>query len=1011
MSGYRLPLQPGQGAWPGAWIDRSRTLSLRFNCRTLTAHPGDTLASALLANGIGAVARSFKWHRPRGIFSAGLEEPTGLVDVGNGARRTPNTRATDIEVFEGLEAVTGNAWPSLGFDLGALAARFASLMPAGFYYKTFMWPHWHRFEPAIRRAAGLGHAAAADAGADPDHYEEVSRQVETLVIGGGAAGLVAAAAAARGAQEVLLLEAAPRCGGWLASQGPEGIERATALEREARAAGVKVIVRCTALGLYDHRLAVAVEEVNDGDASNGPRERLWKLRAKRIVLALGAFERPMLFPDNDRPGVMLAAAVQRHAALFGVAAGRRVVVAAACDSGYVVARGLAAMGVQVAAVVDVRPGRQGFTPELPAGVAWHAGCTMVGVDHRRGAVGGVHIAPQAGGHALFIEADGIASAGGWSPAVHLHSMAGGGLRWEERASMFVPAGPLPGITSVGAAAGAFEFDAALAHAQAEGARAPGTPGTAAPVGGLGDVPAHAGPSGEALAALAAGGRRTGKVFVDLQNDVTTDDIALAARENYRSVEHLKRYTTLGMATDQGKTSNVLALVLMGEHTQRAPAQVGTTKFRPPFRPVTLNALAAGRHGARMKPLKRLPAERWHQERGALFEEFGGWWRPAAYPRGGGESLTAAAEREALAVRRGVGLFDGSPLGKIEVYGPDAAAFLDLMYVGTMSTLPVGGTRYGLLLNENGVIFDDGIVARLGPDHFWVNTTSGGAERVALAFEEWLQCEYVNLRLLVTPVTSAWGNVTVSGPRAWELLRGAGFDAALAPTAMKHMTVGEWPAPRRLLDARRDPDEPLAHEADGVALRVLRASYTGELSYEINVPATLTPALLEHLWRAGQPLGMVPFGVEALMILRTEKGYLHVGGDTDGTTLPGDVGMDRGIAKKAANFAGRRSLLRPAATDAHRMQLVGLVPCDRRTVLPAGAHATAQRPPAPIEGFVTSSHFSPNLNHPVALAMLRRGASRTGERITWWHMGTPVEAEVVKTPFIDPGGERLHGHVR
>ncbi len=560
-------------------------------------------------------------------------------------------------------------------------------------------------------------------------------------------------------------------------------------------------------------------------------------------------------------------------------------------------------------------------------------------------------------------------------------MAGGKLRWVAESSMFVPRQAVRCIALVGACAGVFDEALALAHAEAVGRGESRT----APVGGTGFVPANHAPSAAALASL---GRAPGKGFVDLQNDVTASDIELAARENYRSVEHLKRYTTLGMGTDQGKTSNINALVLMGEQTNRPPEQVGTTTFRPPFKPVTLNAIAGGRSGERYKPLKRMPGHAWHEAQGAALEEFAGWLRPAAYPQVG-EGLIAAAEREALAVRTQVGLFEGSPLGKIEVIGPDAADFLDLMYVGTMSTLAVGSARYGLLINENGVIFDDGIVSRLGAEHFFVNTTSGGAEHVALAFEEWLQCEHVNHRVLVAPVTSQWGNVTVSGPKAWQLLQAAGFDDALAPAAMKHMTLRET-------------------AYGGVALRVLRASFGGELGYEINLPALHTQALLERLSDIGRSFGVLPYGIEALMIMRTEKGYLHVGGDTDGTTLPGDVGMNRGIAKKAANFVGRRSLLRPAATDPQRMQLVGLLPRDRRTKLPVGAHVAASKPPAPIEGFVTSSHHSPVLGHPVALGMLARGQSRIGEFITVWHLGSPIEAEVAQTPFYDPAGERVNG---
>jgi len=928
VSGYRL------AAPAGAWIDRNRPLRFSFDGRPVQGFAGDTVASALLAGGHAMVARSTKLHRPRGVFACGPEEPNALLDVGLHGERTPNTRATEIDAAEGLVCRPGNAWPGLKLDIAALNARYAALLPAGFYYKTFMKPHWHLYEPVIRALAGTGRAADAP---DPARYDAVSRQVELLVIGGGAAGTQAALDAARAGAQVLLLEASPQ------------LAAADAL----RDAGVECHTRCTVFGLYDHGLAAAAQGVG-----GAVRERLWTIRARRTIVATGAFERPMLFPDNDRPGVMLAGAVEQYARRYGVACGRRIVVATACDSGYRTAQALVAAGIDVAAIVDARE-RSGA--EAPAGVAVHRASTIVAVAGKR-AVQGVTIAPQAGGARHEIEADCIASAGGWTPAVNLYSMAGGKLRWVAESSMFVPATELPGITTVGACAGDF----GAAH----------SPGV---------VPADHRPSRAALASL---GRKPGKVFVDLQADVSAGDVALAAREGYRSVEHLKRYTTTGMATDQGKTSNVNALVLMGAQTKRTPDQVGTTRFRPPFKPVTLNTIAGGRSGERFKPLKRMPGHAWHAARGAAMEEFGGWLRPAAYPRAG-EDLVTAAEREALQVRTEVGVFEGSPLGKIEVIGPDAAGFLDLMYVGTMSTLAVGGARYGLLLNENGVIFDDGIVGRLGPEHFLVNTTSGGAERVALAFEEWLQCEYGDHRVLVAPVTSAWGNVTVSGPKAWQLLQAAGFDAALAPAAMKHMTLREC-------------------SYGGVAMRVLRASFCGELGYEINLPAPHTQALLDRLWVVGQGLGVAPYGVEALMIMRTEKGFLHVGGDTDGTTLPGDVGMDRGIAAKAANFVGRRSLLRPAARDPRRMQLVGLLPRDGRTRLPVGGHMAASRPPAPIEGFVTSSHHSPVLGHPVALGMLANGRARIGEAVTVWHLGRAIEAEVAKTPFYDPAGERLHG---
>jgi len=943
MAGYRL------GAPAGTALDRSRELRFTFDGRAFTGLAGDTLASALLAAGERFIGRSFKYHRPRGIVSCGAEEPTGLLDVGEGAWRTPNCRATDVMLSDGLVARTGNAWPGLRWDLGAVNGLLGKALTAGFYYKTFMWPNWHLFEPAIRRAAGLGHAAD---GADPDRYDEVTLQAEVLVVGAGLAGLEAATAAAETGRQVLLLEADAWAGGWAVTQASP--ELAPLLAR-ARQVGVEIRCSTTVFGLYDHGLAVAIAP-GDGRV----RERTLKVRAGRTILATGAFDRPMLFPDNDRPGVMFAHAAERYARHYGVAVGRHVVLATACDAGLQLAGRLRGLGLAVDAVLDRREGD-----------------CIVGVVGRSG-VRAVRVARPDGSGRRELPCDALLHTGGLTPNVGLHSQAGGGLRWDEPASMFVPARLAAGVDVVGACAGAFDADAAREHARriGRGERAP------APVGGLGRVPADN--------ATPASARGRGKVFVDLQNDVCASDIAQAAQENYRSVEHLKRYTTTGMATDQGKNSNVNALVMMGGLTGRAPAVVGTTKFRPPFKPVTLGAIAAGRTGERYRPLRRLPAHAFHAAHGACFEDFGGWLRPAAYSRPG-EALEAAARREAAQTRRGVSMFEASPLGKFEVFGPDAAAFLDLMYVGTMSTLPVGSARYGLLLGENGVVVDDGIVARLGPQHFWVNTTSSGAERTALAFEEWLQCERMDLRVLVQPVTSQWGTVTLAGPQAWALLAAAGFDAALAPAAMKHMTL-------------RDIDHA------GTRMRVLRASFSGELGYELSLPALQTQALIERLWQVGRGAGLEPglYGIEALMLMRLEKGYLHIGADTDGTTLPQDVGMLRGLDRKAADFVGRRSLLSEAGRDAGRKQLVGLLSLDRRTQLPVGAHICEHRPPAPIDGFVTSSGFSPALGHPVAMAMLARGTQRLGERVRVFHMNQTMEAEVVKMPFFDAAGERLHG---
>src|SRR6202165_1491863 len=957
----------------GTWVDRSHPLSFTFNGRQLYGFKGDTLASALLANGVRLVGRSFKLHRPRGIWSCGVEEPSALVDIGRGARRTPNVRATLLRLAEGLAAESVNCWPSGVFDVGALTGACAALLPAGFYYKTFKWPNWHLFEPAIRRMAGLGRAPTAP---DAAHYEEVAADADVLVVGAGITGLAAAVAAARAGAHTMLLASGEHPGGAL-SWGADA--EVAALAASARQLGVRIQLRTLAFGVYDHNLVCAGDSGSPEGAADLPgcvlRERLWKIRARAVIAATGALERPLLFPDNDRPGVMLASAAHKYAQAFGVACGQRAVIAANSDSAYERAVALRDAGVEIVAVVDRR--EESTADERSHGLRVITGAALSAVLGTR-AVRGCTVASLAGGRDERLRCDLILNAGGYAPAVHLHSQAGGKLRWLGESAMFVPDGAAPGLVSVGACAGVFTRGPAVSHAAETGeALALGRAPPQAPIGG----------AGRSLASTYLPKLR-GKQFVDLQNDVTARDIGLAARENYRSVEHLKRYTTTGMGTDQGKTSNINALILMGEYTSQAPSQVGTTRFRPPYAPVTLGMIAGRRVGALYRPLKRLPAHDWHAAHGALFETFGDWCRPAAYPRSG-ETLDAAAQREAGTVRKCAGLLDGSPLGKLEVFGPDAARFLDLMYVGTMSTLRIGQARYGLLLNENGTLVDDGIVARLSEQRYWVNTTTAGFDRTAAAFEEWLQCEYADFKVVITPVTSRWANITVAGPRAWEWLAKLGFEAALAPAAMPHMTLRDsaW---------------------DGVPLRVLRASFSGELGYEVNLPADHAEVLLARLWAHAPELGAALYGIEALQVLRVEKGYLHIGTDTDGTTLPGDVGFARGIERKAAQFVGRRSLLRPASLDPRRLQLVGLVPLDGRTQLPVGAQIAPQAPPALTEGHVTSSYLSPELGFPVALAMLKGGSQRTGEELRVHHLGTTIGAQVVKLPFVDPAGERVHG---
>jgi sarcosine oxidase, subunit alpha len=970
MSGRRLP------APFGARIDRGHPVSFTFNGRAYQGYRGDTLASALLANHVELVGRSFKLHRPRGIYTSGIEEPSALMDIGPAENHAPNVRATVLEIFDGLEARSVNAWPSIDLDARAVNGWFSPLLSAGFYYKTFKWPAWHLFEPSIRRAAGLGKAPRH---ADVGNYEEIAADAEVLVVGGGIAGLSAAIAAAESGAAVTLLSSAPVLGGAASYRSHELV---AALLSRVSALPIQLLSRTTAFGIYDHHLVCACELLPSAftaTARPGLRARLWKIRARRIVLAAGAIERPMIFPDNDRPGIMLAGAAVRYVHDYGVACGARTVIAANTDQAYRVAVSLRQAGVGIAAIIDCRRDHQiradrsrldGVLIETQASIA---------AVHGRRAVHGCTVIAR--GRKLQFDCDLILSAGGFAPTVHLHSQAGGKLRWAEDAAMFLPDGsPSASMASAGACAGIFDQAAAIEHARQVGSTL---------AGGL-TPPLHEPAScGTSLASTHVR-RRGQKQFVDLQNDVTAGDVALAGRENYRSVEHLKRYTTLGMGTDQGKTSNVNGLVLMGVETGRDPVAVGTTRFRPPYAPINLGLIAGRRIGALFKPIKRLPAESWHQERGARMEEYGGWMRAAAYPQGG-ESIEEAAKREARGVRHAVGVFDGTPLGKIEVFGPDAAAFLDLMYVGTISTLSVGQARYGLLLAENGVIVDDGIVARLAGDHFWINTTSSGAERTAAAFEEWLQCEFVTLKVGVVPVTSSWSNITIAGPRAWEWLESAGMPPELAPSRLGHLRMK-------------------AVTVDGMPIRALRASFSGELGYELNVPADNACACLERLWSTAPQFGAVAYGVEAAQIMRIEKGFINVGTDTDGTTLPGDIGHGSGIQRKSANFVGRRSLSLPFALDPNRHQLVGLEAADASTLLPVGAHIASNPAPCHSQGYVTSSTLGVALNRPVALAMLARGRTRTGERVRVYHMDRAFEAVVVSPTFLDPKGDRLNGRL-
>lgn len=966
---YRLP--------DGGNIERGTPLRFTFNGRDYHGFRGDTLASALLANGVRLVARSFKYHRPRGIFSAGSEEPNALVQLGTGATTQPNLKATQIELFDGLTARSVNCWPSPAFDVRGLHQLFSAMMPAGFYYKTFKRPHWHWFEGAIRRAAGLGIAPTQ---VDPDRYDEMHATADITIVGAGPAGLAAASAAAAAGAQVILIDDQPELGGslhWRSHEFAAGSQWArTAIGDLARQSNVRVLTRTLVTGYYDHDSLVAVEHRSDG----GVRQRLWQIRARRILLATGATERPLVFAGNDRPGVMLADSVLQYVKRYAVLPGKRAVLFTTNDAAYEVAIRLHQAGASVAAIVDVNE----VVSHALADQARQAGIVVLSgsvVSETHGARALRAVTVMSGGTRRRIDCDLLCVSGGWSPNVHLHSQSGGSLRFDDGRGMFVPAKSAQSSTSVGAANGTMTLAETFEEAAAAGRNAIESLGLKAVSTPL---PTIASREFQQCVAWNIAGS-SGKAFVDQASDVTRDDVALAARENYASVEHLKRYTTLGMGVDQGRTSNVNGLALLGENTQRQPQQVGTTRFRPPFSPVTMGTIANLNVGELYRPLKYLPAHEWHVTHGAVFEEAGGWLRPVAYPRAG-EHWEATAQREALHVRQAVGVLDSSSLGKIEVAGPDAAAFLDRIYVGTVSSLGVGRARYGLMLNENGVVIDDGVVVRLAPQRYLVHTTSGGAERIGDWLEDWLQCEYLEMNVTIAPVTTQWANFAVSGPHARSVLERLGTDIDLAAESFPHMSVREG-------------------TIAGLPTRICRVSFTGELSYEVNVPAGQGTRLLAAIMSAGREFDIAPFGLEALMILRTEKGYLHVGGDTDGTTLPTDIGMAGKVAQKQSDFVGRRSLLRSASAAEDRLQFVGLSSSEP---LPVGAHVMTGPAPCLSDGHVTSSAHSPTLKGPVALGVVRNGRQRMGEDIDVYHLGRVLRARIVPPAFFDPSGARLNG---
>jgi sarcosine oxidase subunit alpha len=987
--------QPNRLATVGL-VDRNVPLSFTFDGRTYGGFAGDTLASALLASGAKIIGRSFKYHRPRGILTAGSEEPNALVELRSGARREPNTRATVAELYEGLEANSQNRWPSLAFDIGAVNSLLSPLFVAGFYYKTFMWPavFWEKlYEPLIRRAAGLGRASAD---ADPDTYEKAHAFCDVLVIGAGPAGLAAALAAGRAGAHVILVDEDFLIGGRLNAERSEvdGISGTTWARRSevelASMQDVRLMPRTTVFGAYDSGVFGAIERVSDHlpvPLAHQPRQRLWKIVARHTVLAAGATERPIVFGGNDRPGVMMASAVRTYANRFGVAPGRRVSVFTTTEDGWRTALDLAAADVEVEAIIDAR---SDVAPHL-VGEAKRIGarllCGSHVIDTRAFRGLGSIVVRDCDGRVEQLVSDALAMSGGWNPNVGLSTHLGGRPRWSDVISAFVPNDLPRGMIVAGAAGGSFSLAAALREGAAAGAaaaEATGFKAVAAP-------PPRAADEVVALTPLwHVDGK--GKAFVDFQHDVTDNDIALAAREGFRSVELLKRYTTLGMATDQGRTSNVNGHAIMAALTERAIPDVGTTVFRPPYTPIALGAFAGHHRGKHFRPTRLTAGHRWAAEQGATFVEAGPWLRAQWFARAGETEWLQTVSREVKATRSSVGVCDVSTLGKIDIRGPDAGTFLDHVYVNTFSALPVGKVRYGLMLREDGIVMDDGTSARLASDHYVMSTTTANAAKVMQHLEHGRQVLWPELDVQMVSVTEQWAQYSIAGPNSRRLLKGLlGNAIEVSNAAFPYLACSEF--------AWR-----------GTMARLFRISFSGELAYEVAVPARYGDAAIRAIMQAGAALDVVPYGTEALSVMRIEKGHV-AGNELNGTTTAADLGLGRMMGKKK-DFIGRVLAGRPGLIDPSRPALIGIKPVDKSRRLRAGAHFLTRDAEASLEndqGYMTSVAFSPMLGHWIGLGLLARGPERIGERI---RLHDPLrdgdlEAEVCSPVFFDPEGVRLH----
>ena len=992
----------------GRLIQADKPIKFHFNGAQFTGYQGDTLASALLANGKLLLGRSFKYHRPRGVVSSGPEEPNFLVNLGKDHFFEPNQRGTMTNIFEGLTATSQNHFPSLEFDFGEINSWLARFLPAGFYYKMFIHPRpfWkYIYEPLIRMSAGLGQAPKAKDGSTYEHFHAF---YDVVVVGGGIAGLQTALVAGRSGIKVLLIEQHASWGG-RAQIDEDEIDAAAVnswvnkvLEELATMPNVSLRTRMTGVGVYDHGYFLGYEQLNDHKANkDGPRHRLWKIRSKLIVCCTGAIERPVSFAGNDIPGVLLASAVRDYAINFGVSIGQKTVVITNNDDAYKTAIFLKESGLEVPVILDAREhgGGEAAARARAIGIRVENGKVISRVIGRKRVLGvNVCLSSGEGETIERIGCDAVAMSGGWSPVVHLWSHCGGKLEWNDESSMFCPDKSRPPtnengesfMETAGAASGNTQLNEIVKEATELGLSIGRKFGGKQIRSNVPKVKPHLENPVEPFWLMPRKAKRKlrNKTFLDFQNDVKISDVELAAREGFESVEHLKRYTTLGMATDQGKLSNINGLAVLANALDSQISKVGTTTFRPPYTPVSMGSIAGSARDSVFQPVRMSPIHSWHVEHEAVFEPVGFWRRPYCFAKKG-ETTEQAVNREILQTRSSVGMLDASTLGKLIVSGPDAGKFLDLIYTNMMSNLTIGKCRYGLMCSENGFLIDDGVVARIDENTFLCHTTTGGAERIHSHMEEWLQTEWWDLQVFVQNITEQFAQIAVVGPNSRKLLNKLG-GTDISKEALGFM---EW------TDAL----------LGGFQTRIFRISFSGELSFEISVEASVGLEFWNALLDAGSDYGVMPYGTEALHVMRAEKGFIMIGDETDGTIIPQDLNLNWAISKKKNDFIGKRAHERIFMRNPDRWKLVGLETLDG-SVLPDGSYAVGAGRNANGQkhtiGRVTSTYFSPTLNRGIAMGLVQNGPDRVGEVIKFEKIGGEiVEATIVDPVFYDKSGSK------